>query len=148
MKWRMTMRRAIQALFVVAALVLTSVAAATLRQSVASAQTQPSATMTSFDSTITQNAQRMIEEGRKTFRFDTFGDEAFWGDQLQLHKAIAGSKLGGQGPGLSPKAALGLGLKVDMDALTSSTIKALRRRDLNLDDPAVTLALLKRNAVV
>ena len=48
----------------------------------------------------------MIEEGMNTFRFDTFGDEAFWGDALQLHRAIAGSQFGGVGPGLSPRAAL------------------------------------------
>ena len=29
-----------------------------------------------------------MKEGQHTFRFDTFGDEAFWGDALQLHKAI------------------------------------------------------------
>jgi hypothetical protein len=48
---------------------------------------------------------------RKTFRFDTFGDEAFWGDTLKLHRAIAGSKLGGVGPGVSPRTALSVGLK-------------------------------------
>jgi len=37
----------------------------------------------------------MIDEGRKIFRYDTFGSEAFWGDTLQLHKAIAGEKNGG-----------------------------------------------------
>ena len=47
-----------------------------------------------------------MDEGRRTFRDDTFGDEAFWGGQLRLHRAIVGQKLGGVGPGLSPKAAL------------------------------------------
>src|SRR5437868_115031 len=61
-----------------------------------------------------QNALRMIREGRQTFRHDTFGDEAFWGDALHLHLAVVGEKLGGVGPGLSPKAALEVGLKVDM----------------------------------
>jgi hypothetical protein len=37
------------------------------------------------------------------FRYDTFGSEAFWGDQLQLHRAILGEKLGGIGSGLTPK---------------------------------------------
>ena len=45
---------------------------------------------------------------------DTFGDEAFWGDTLKLHQAIAGAKHGGVGPGVSPKTALAVGLKVDM----------------------------------
>jgi hypothetical protein len=56
----------------------------------------------------------LIEEGRQIFRFDTFGDEAFWGDTLKLHQAIKGQKLGGVGPGLSPNTALSLGLKVDV----------------------------------
>jgi hypothetical protein len=30
-------------------------------------------------------------EGQETFRFDTFGSEAFWGGQLRLHDAIAGA---------------------------------------------------------
>src|SRR5690349_25079460 len=73
-----------------------------------------------FDATITRNAQTQLEEGRKTFRYDTFGSEAFWGDTLQLHKAIAGEKNGGVGPGVSPKTALSVGLKVDADALPAS----------------------------
>jgi hypothetical protein len=48
----------------------------------------------------------MMKEGQQTFRFDTFGSEAFWGDALQLHKAIAGEKNGGVGGGVSPKTAL------------------------------------------
>src|SRR5690349_8777698 len=55
------------------------------------------------DDPIVQNAARMIAEGKQTFRFDTFGDEQFWGDTLQLHRAIAGSELGGVGPGLTPR---------------------------------------------
>ena len=51
-------------------------------------------------------AAATLDEGRKTFRFDTFGDEAFWGDTLRLHEAIAGASLGGTGPGLSPRSAL------------------------------------------
>jgi hypothetical protein len=90
----------------------------------------------------------MIAAGRRTFRFDTFGDEAFWGGQLQLHQAIQGSNLGGVGPGLSPRNALALGLKVDVDALPPDLIAALRAGQVNLDDPAVTLALLKLKAVV
>src|SRR5438067_927277 len=41
-----------------------------------------------------KNARKMILEGRHTFRFDTFGDEAFWGDKLKLHEAIEGAKFG------------------------------------------------------
>lgn len=49
---------------------------------------------------VHQNAHRMIAEGKHTFRYETFGDEAFWGDTLKLHQAIAGAKQGGVGPGL------------------------------------------------
>lgn len=97
---------------------------------------------------VQANASRMIDEGRKTFRFDTFGDEAFWGDTVHLHQAIEGAALGGVGPGVSPATALAVGLKVDSDALPPSVIQALQAGQLNLNDPAVTLALLKLNAVV
>jgi hypothetical protein len=101
-----------------------------------------------FDQAIARNAVQMLEEGRKTFRHDTFGSEDFWGGLLQLHQAIQGDDFGGVGDGLSPGAALGLGLKVDVDALSHQTIQAIRRGRVDLDDPAVTLALLKENAVV
>jgi len=101
-----------------------------------------------FDQTIRKNSEAMLENGRQIFRFDTFGDEAFWGDTLQLHRAIAGAKLGGVGPGVSPRSALAVGLKVDVDALPKDLVKALQRDQVNLDDPATTLALLKLNAVV
>src|SRR5262245_29850218 len=97
---------------------------------------------------VSQDALRLIQEGRKTFRFDTFGDEDFWGGVLGLHEAIEGSRFGGIGDGLSPREALGLGLKVDADALPFSTLAALRQGAVNLDDPAVTLDLLRHNAVV
>lgn len=100
------------------------------------------------DSVNTESALRMIQEGRHTFRHDTFGDEAFWGDALQLHKAIAGSKLGGVGPGVSPKTALEVGLKVDMDALPADLVGQIKAGRVDLDDPATTVALLKLNAVV
>jgi hypothetical protein len=101
-----------------------------------------------FDSRIEGNARQMFEQGRQIFRFDTFGDEAFWTDKLQLHKAIAGSKLGGVGGGVSPKTALAVGLKVDMDALPAALVEQVKRGEVNLDDPATTLALIKLNAVL
>jgi hypothetical protein len=97
---------------------------------------------------VSQNARDMIAQGRTTFRFDTFGDEAFWGDTLKLHRAIEGAALGGVGAGVSPKTALAVGLKVDADALPSSLVDQVRNGAVNLDDPATTLALLKLNAVV
>ena len=86
--------------------------------------------------------------GRQTFRFDTFGDEAFWGDTLQLHLAVEGANFRGVGPGLSPNTALSLWLKVDVDMLSSSIINQLNHNQLDLNDPAVTLLLLRQNAVV
>lgn len=88
-------------------------------------------------------AQQMIEDGKQSFRFNTFGDEAFWGGQLQLHEAVAT---------VTPKQALdtniGFGLKVDLDALPATLVDQLKNNQVNLNDPAVTLALLKLNAVV
>ena len=101
-----------------------------------------------FDRTIEQNSDRLLSEGRDTFRFDTFGDEHFWGDQLMLHKAIEGEQHGGVGPGLSPRTALTLGLKVDVDSLPPGIVKLIRQGRVDLDDPAVTLTLLKHDAVV
>src|SRR6202140_2943771 len=97
---------------------------------------------------ISRNAEHMIDKGRRVFRFDTFGDEEFWGDMLRLHQAIEGAKFGGVGPGLSPKAALGLGLKVDVDALPPSLIQQIKDGKIDLNDPAITLALLKLNSIV
>ena len=94
------------------------------------------------------HAQRMLREGRKTFRDDTFGDEAFWGDTLKLHQAIEGAALGGIGPGVSPASALAVGLKLDSDALPSTLIDQLEHGGVNLGSPNTTLALLKMNAVI
>jgi len=89
-----------------------------------------------------------VDEGKAIFRDDTFGDEYFWSDTLELHRAIAGDKHGGVGPGLTPRQALAAGLKVDMERLDRATIEAIRGGKANLDDPATTLALLKAGAVV
>jgi hypothetical protein len=97
---------------------------------------------------VVDDAGRMISDGRQIFRFDTFGDESFWGDKLTLHKAIQGSKLGGVGDGLSPRAALSLGLKIDADAVPSSLASQIKSGQLDLTDPANTVALLKLKAVV
>jgi hypothetical protein len=94
------------------------------------------------------NMTAMFNQGRKIFRYDTFGDESFWGGALHLHQAIAGEKLGGVGPGVSPKTALSVGLKVDADALPASLVEQIKAGKVNLDDPATTLALLKLNSVV
>ena len=91
---------------------------------------------------------RLLARGRRIFRFDTFGDQAFWGRALQLHRAIAGSKNGGVGAGVSPKTALTVGLKVDARRIPKPVAAAIKAGKVNLNDPKVTLTLLKLNAVV
>src|SRR5215472_17089701 len=73
-------------------------------------------TGSTFLGSAEENSAQMIQQGRHTFRFDTFGDQAFWGGQLQLHQAINV---------LTPREALSLGLKVDSDALSPSTVNAI-----------------------
>lgn len=103
---------------------------------------------TKHDRQIDKLAQRTLAEGRQIFRFDTFGSEAFWGDTLRLHEAVKGNRFGGVGPGVSPKTALTVGLKVDVDALPGNLASDLKHGQVNLDDPAVTLELLRQNAVI
>jgi hypothetical protein len=111
-------------------------------------RTPRSHSLSEVDNGIDRNAEHMIGKGRQVFRFDTFGDEEFWGGMLRLHQAIEGAKFGGVGPGLSPKAALSLGLKVDLDALPPSLIQQIKDGKIDLDNPAITLALLKLNSIV
>src|SRR5262245_17452232 len=100
------------------------------------------------DRTVSEHVRDAIEEGRRTFRFDTFGDEDFWGGVLRLHEAIEGQALGGVGPGVSPRTALAVGLKVDAEALGHDLEEKIEKGRVDLDDPATTLELLRRNAVV
>ena len=95
-----------------------------------------------------KHAERLIAKGRQTFRYDTFGDEDFWGGKLQLHKTVEGAKLGGLGAGLSPAAALAVGLKVDVNALPRGVREQIAAGRVDLNDPAVTLALLRFRSVV
>jgi mono/diheme cytochrome c family protein len=85
------------------------------------------------------HADRMVRNGRTIFRFDTFRDEQLWTDVLRMHEAIAT---------VDPRTALGVGLKVDVAALPRTLVAALRARQVNLADPAVTIELLRLNAVV
>ena len=99
-------------------------------------------------SSVEKHAVEQVREGRETFRYATFGDESFWGDGLGLHLAIAGAANGGVGPGLSPADALAAGLKVDLAALPRSLVRNLLRGRVDLKNPAVTLDLLRLDAVV
>src|SRR3982751_652293 len=70
---------------------------------------------------IAANAGRMVDEGRQTFRYDTFGDQVFWSRILGIHEALKT---------VSPHTALAVGLKVDADALPPGILA-----HANLDDP-------------
>ena len=98
--------------------------------------------------TVAKDAATMLEEGRQTFRHETFGDEDFWGGALKLQAAIEGAAHGGVGAGVSPRTALSVGLKVDVDALPRSVKEGILGKEIPLDDPATTLALLDLDAVV
>ena len=78
-------------------------------------------------------------DGRAIFRFDTFGDEQLWTDVLRMHEVIAT---------VDPMTALAVGLKVDVDALPRGLVDALRAGEVDLTNPAVTVELLRLNAVV
>jgi hypothetical protein len=108
----------------------------------------PEQSLTNNDEMIEKYSREMIDQGRKIFRYETFGSEKFWGDKLQLHRAIAGKQHGGVGNGLTPNMALKLGLKVDTQYLPSILMEAIKNTTISLEKPETTLALLKANAVV
>jgi hypothetical protein len=130
----------------IAGLALVTAVSESLRRPVAAAPGVPAPA--GFDQAIATNAASLLLEGRRAFRFDTFGDEVFWGGALRLHEAIAGAGLGGVGPGVSPNTALAVGLKVDLDALPPALVTKLKAGEVDHDSPATTLALLKLRAVV
>ena len=102
----------------------------------------------SFQGKIRLNSHILLSSGQNIFRFDTFGSERFWGDQVRLHEAILGEKLGGVGPGLTLTRALELGLKVDSGMLPRILFEALRGGSVSLEDPKTTVELLRANSVV
>ncbi|HEY6728962.1 MAG TPA: hypothetical protein VI197_33360 [Polyangiaceae bacterium] len=74
-------------------------------------------------------------DGQDIFRYDTFGDEQVWTDVLRMHEVISEA--------VSPSTALSVGLKVDAEALPEGILE-----EVDLDDPATTVALLGLDAVV
>ena len=77
--------------------------------------------------------------GQRIFRYDTFGDEQLWTDVLRMHEVLAT---------VPPATALAVGLKVDLEALPREIVAALKAGEVDLNDPAVTVELLRLNAVV
>jgi hypothetical protein len=132
---------------------LTIAAAAACRSLPKDVETDPAvrsqaAPRDEWEDKVTAHSKQMLEDGKKIFRWDTFGSEAFWGDQLQLHKALIGEKKGGVGPGLTPRQALQLGLKADVGAVPKLLVEVLKEGGVSLDNPETTLELLRAGAVV
>jgi hypothetical protein len=110
---------------------------------------RPNDSTHAWDRQLRDNARQLMDQGRETFRFDTFGSEGFFGNTIGLHRAIEGAKVaGGVGGGVSPNTALKVGLKVDADALPADVVSAIKAGKVNLDDPTTTLTLLQLGAVV
>lgn len=84
--------------------------------------------------------EALVAEGKQVFRYETFGDESFWTDVLQMNEVIQAA--------VSPAVALGVGLKVDVEALPSELATAILAGQVDLEDPQSTLVLLQNNAVV
>jgi hypothetical protein len=101
-----------------------------------------------FNTKVGWNSRSLFSSGKHIFRYDTFGSERFWGDQLRLHEAIVGEELGGVGLGLTPRRALELGLKVDVGLLPKILAEALKGGSVSLDNPKTTVELLRANSVV
>ena len=85
------------------------------------------------------DGERRHRDGQAIFRYDTFGDEQLWTNVLRMHDVIAT---------VPPSTALAVGLKVDVDALPREVIAALQAGQVDLANPAVTIELLRLNAVV
>ena len=87
----------------------------------------------------TEPSAETLGEGKAIFRFDTFGDETFWTDTLRLHEVVQT---------VPPTTALAVGLKVDADTLPAAVLQAIQAGQVDLNDPATTVTLLKLGAVV
>jgi mono/diheme cytochrome c family protein len=82
----------------------------------------------------------LAAQGKQVFRFDTFGDEAFWTDKLKMNEVISQA--------VDPVTALSVGLKVDAEALPAAVVAGIQNGTVDLKSPATTVALLKLDAVV
>jgi hypothetical protein len=138
---------------VVGAVMVVATASSSCRSKPEGVETDPAARTQafphgSFQEKIEDNAEKLFKDGRELFRMETFGSEAFWGDQLRLHAAIAGESFGGVGPGLTPRQALQLGLKGDVAKVPGIVAEAVKAGASSLDDPETTLVLLRADAVV
>jgi processive rubber oxygenase RoxA-like protein len=88
---------------------------------------------------LSDGGDRNQRRGQAIFRYDTFGDEQLWTDVLRMHEVVAT---------VPPAIALAVGLKVDVEALPPEITAALQAGQVDLTNPAVTVELLRLNAVV
>lgn len=84
--------------------------------------------------------EALVSEGKRVFRFETFGDETKWTDVLRMHEVIRTA--------VDPKTALAVGLKVDAEALPPAVVQGIRDGTIGLTSPDTTVALIKLDAVV
>ena len=84
---------------------------------------------------LTMMKSHQSAAGRQIFRHYTFGDEQFWTDELRMHEVIQTA--------VDPQTALGVGLKVDANALPPGFLASA-----DLTDPATTVELIKHDAVL
>ena len=82
----------------------------------------------------------LVAQGKDIFRHDTYGNEVFWTDTARMHEVITSA--------VSPRVALSVGLTVDADALPQAVKDAIAAGQVDLDDPATTVTLLKLHSVV
>lgn len=92
------------------------------------------------DDSATTDQAALIAQGQQIFRFDTFGDEIFWTDQLRMHDVI--------NTAVDPATALSVGLKVDAEALPANVVQGIESGSISLTSTQTTLALIQLDAVV
>lgn len=100
------------------------------------------------DDVITGEARKMLIEGKKSFRYNTFGNETFWSRVLQLQHVVAHKEIASGTPGMSPAQALALGLKFDLELIPANIASMLHPGNSNLQDPGLFFKLLQMDAVV
>ena len=105
-----------------------------------SAPEQPGRVPTGAGPVPDDRSPQALADGRRIFRYETFGDEQFWTDTARMHAVVQKS--------VSPKMALSVGLKVDADAIPPDVAQAIKAGQVDLESPATTVTLLKLNAVV
>ena len=94
--------------------------------------------------TLQRSSGADVALGQAVFNDETFGNEAFFGGVLGLHTLLNG---------ISPVAAVNLGVQVDINKVPAGIVAVMTGSDLAAKDaalanPATTKALLQANAVI